>query len=109
MRDVLFVDDLVRAMLIARDRIGELAGQAFNVGGGPENTVSLLELIELIGDLHGARPEFRPAEERLGDQRWYVSNTAKLRIATGWTPRVGVAEGVEALYRRLAPLEAASA
>jgi CDP-paratose 2-epimerase len=71
--------------------------------------VSLIELMELIGDLHGALPESRRTEARLGDQRWYVSNTAKLRMATGWTPRVGVAEGVETLYRRLAPLEAATA
>ena len=112
-RDVLHADDLVRAFLLARERIGELAGRAFNVGGGPERTLSLLELVDLIEELHGAEPQLRFAEERLGDQRWYVSNTAALREATGWAPTIGVEDGVEDLYRWLArervPLEAATA
>ena len=112
-RDVLHVDDLVQAFLLARKRIGELAGRAFNVGGGPASTLSLLELLDLIEELHGAEPPVRFAEERLGDQRWYVSDTAALRKAVGWAPKVGVEEGVEDLYRWLAregvPLEAATA
>jgi nucleoside-diphosphate-sugar epimerase len=43
----------------------------------------------------------RLAEERVGDQRWYVSDTASLRAATGWQPDVGVTEGVTDLYRWL--------
>jgi CDP-paratose 2-epimerase len=112
-RDVLHVDDLVRALLAARERIGEIAGRAFNVGGGPERTLSLLELVDLVEELHGTRPELRFGEGRRGDQRWYVSDTAALREAIGWRARVGVEEGVADLYRRLAarraPLEAASA
>jgi CDP-paratose 2-epimerase len=96
-RDILFVDDLVDAMLAAVD-----AGPgAYNVGGGADNTVSLLELIDLIGELHGRRPRVRFDEERAGDQRYYVSDTSRLRAATGWEPRVGVEEGVTALYRWL--------
>jgi CDP-paratose 2-epimerase len=100
-RDVLFVEDLVEAMLSARDSAGTLAGRAFNMGGGPENTTSLLELVDLIGELHGARVELAFAEERRGDQRYYVSDTAAFRAATGWRPRVGIVEGVEELYRWL--------
>jgi CDP-paratose 2-epimerase len=100
-RDVLFVDDLVDAMLRARDHAGVLAGRSFNIGGGADNTTSLLELLELIADLHGERPDVRFAEERQGDQRWYVSDTGAFRAATGWRPRAGVADGVEALYRWL--------
>jgi CDP-paratose 2-epimerase len=97
-RDILFVDDLVDAMLAAVDTE---PGGAYNVGGGADNTVSLLELIDLIGDLQGRRPRVRFDEERPGDQRYYVSDTSRLRDATGWEPRVCVEEGVTALYRWL--------
>jgi CDP-paratose 2-epimerase len=52
--------------------------------------------------VHGTRPRVRYGEERPGDQRYYVSDTRKLRKAIGWQPRVGVAEGVGELYRWLA-------
>jgi CDP-paratose 2-epimerase len=100
-RDVLFVDDLVDAMLAARDRRHELAGRAFNIGGGPDNTTSLLELVELIAELTGRPPALRFARERQGDQRYYVSDTSAFRAATGWHPDIGVGEGVEELYRWL--------
>jgi CDP-paratose 2-epimerase len=100
-RDVLYVDDLVDAMLLARDNAGLLAGRAFNIGGGPDSTTSLLELVDLIDELHGERPELAFAEERQGDQRYYVSDARAFRQATGWRPRVGVAEGVAELYRWL--------
>jgi CDP-paratose 2-epimerase len=100
-RDILFVEDLVDAMLrVVRDA-DRLAGHPFNVGGGPDNTISLLELLDVIHELHGARPRVRFGEERPGDQRYYVSDTRKLQDATGWQPRVGVAEGVGELYRWL--------
>jgi CDP-paratose 2-epimerase len=100
-RDVLYVDDLVRAFLLAEQNIGALAGQAFNMGGGPANTVSLLELIDLIGSLHGRRPKVLFEGWRTGDQRYYVSNTSRFAAATGWRPRVNVREGVSNLYNWL--------
>lgn len=92
-RDLLFIDDLVRAFRLAMERIDQISGQAFNVGGGPERTVSLVELLEKIGARLGTPPEVRHADWRVGDQRYYVSNTGKLREATGWSPRVDVDEG----------------
>jgi CDP-paratose 2-epimerase len=97
-RDILFVEDLVQAFLHAERHIGEIAGQAFNMGGGPASTVSLLELIDLIGQIHGQKPVVTFDDWRTGDQRWYVSNTRKLEAATGWRPRVNVREGVSRLY-----------
>ena len=96
-RDILFVDDLVNAFMRARDEIEALAGTAFNVGGGADNSVSLLEVIDLIAGATGRRPEVRYAEERAGDQRYYVADTRRLRDAVGWRPTVGVVEGIETL------------
>jgi CDP-paratose 2-epimerase len=100
-RDILWIEDLVEAFVRVRDGIGVLAGTAFNVGGGPENAVSLIEVIELIGELHGRRPRVELAPARPGDQRYYVADTGRLRVATGWEQQVGVEEGIEELYRWL--------
>lgn len=104
-RDVLHVDDLVEAMLRATRDIGRLAGQAFNIGGGPGNTVSLLELIGMIGELAGRQPEVTFDEWRVGDQRWYVSDTGKFQRETGWVTAVPVRVGVERLFQWLAAYE----
>lgn len=97
-RDILFIDDLVNAMLLAQQNIDRLAGQACNVGGGPGNTISLIELLDVITELRGQRPESAFEDWRSGDQRYYVSNTAKLRSATAWTSTIGPRAGIERLY-----------
>lgn len=101
-RDILHVDDLMRAFLLAQAKIGTLSGQAFNIGGGAENTTSLLELTELISELHGDPLELQFASWRTADQRYYVSDTRRFSDATGWRPRVRVHEGVAQLYGWLA-------
>jgi CDP-paratose 2-epimerase len=100
-RDVLYVEDLVDAMLLAQSNAQGLAGQAFNIGGGAENTTSLVELLDLMGDLLGSRPLARMESWRTADQRYYVSDTAKFRAATGWRPHVGVRAGVTSLLEWL--------
>jgi CDP-paratose 2-epimerase len=98
-RDVLWIDDLLDAFLLARERPSQVAGRAFNVGGGPLNTVSLVELLDLIEEVAGARPRVELEAWRRADQRWYVSDTSALRAAVGWMPRTSVREGVSRLYR----------
>lgn len=101
-RDILFADDLVDAFLLAQAHMPQVQGHAFNIGGGAANTVSLLELLDLIQRLHGERPEVRFGAWRPGDQRYYVSDTAKMKAMTGWSPKVNVEEGVRRLYEWLA-------
>jgi CDP-paratose 2-epimerase len=97
-RDVLFVEDLLDAFLLAREHAREASGRAFNLGGGPGNTVSLLELLELVAELRGARPRVSFEDWRVADQRWYVSDPSAFRALTGWSPRTGVQEGVRRLH-----------
>jgi len=99
LRDVLFVEDLVDAMLLARKYIKTISGEAFNIGGGPENTTSLLELLDLIGQINGSRPEVRFEDWRPGDQRYYVSDFSKFYQATRWRPTVGIFDGLRELQR----------
>ena len=100
-RDVLFVGDLVDAMTRAHEQIDRTAGQAYNIGGGPSNTVSLLELLDLIAALTGTRPAFDLEPWRPADQRYYVSDTSKFEQATGWRPKTGVHDGVQRLMEWL--------
>ena len=83
-RDILYVDDAVAAYLALLDRLPQHAGRAFNLGGGPRNAVSLLALLEHLGRLLGRPVAFGFADWRVGDQRYYVSDTSALETATGW-------------------------
>jgi CDP-paratose 2-epimerase len=79
----------------------DIAGRAFNIGGGPQNAISLLELIDTIAAIHGERPSHSMRPWRLGDQRYYVTDPSNFRAATGWTPTVRAQRGVELLYQWL--------
>jgi CDP-paratose 2-epimerase len=100
-RDPLHVDDLVDALVLAQDRIDRLTGRAFNIGGGPARATSLLELVDLLRELQGSAPAVEFSDWRIADQRYYVSDTRRFHAATGWSPRVGVVEGVARLHRWL--------
>jgi CDP-paratose 2-epimerase len=100
-RDILFVEDLVEAMQRACEQDERVAGRAFNMGGGPANAVSLLEVVEELTRL-GSPTKVAYATERRGDQRYYVADTTRFSDATGWKPQVDAGEGIERLYRWLA-------
>jgi CDP-paratose 2-epimerase len=97
-RDILFIDDLVDAFLLAQQHMERLAASAFNIGGGSANSISLLELLDLLAELHGGDLSVRFEDWRAADQRYYVADTSKFSGLTGWKPRVGVHEGVRRLY-----------
>jgi CDP-paratose 2-epimerase len=100
-RDILYVEDLVDAFILAQRGITRLAGQAFNIGGGPQNTLSLLELLDLIEEIHGGRPEHTFESWRPADQMYYVSDIRKFCQATGWQPRTAATQGVRKVYEWL--------
>ncbi len=102
-RDVLWVDDLVDLYLTAAGRIDEVAGQVLNVGGGPEMTTSVwAEFRPLLESLLGREVPVSFADWRPGDQKIYVSDCRKVRQLLGWTPRVGVEEGVRRVFEWVA-------
>jgi CDP-paratose 2-epimerase len=82
-RDILHVDDAVAAWLAAWHRIGTASGRAFNLGGGPANAVSLLQLLHAIGDITGRRVAVSHGPVRAGDQRWFVADARRARAALG--------------------------
>ena len=74
-----------------------LAGQAFNIGGGPANAISLVELLERLERRLGRPIAVGRGAWRTGDQRWYISDTRKFSAATGWRPTVTVETGLARL------------
>ena len=97
-RDVLYVGDLVRAFDAVRLSLDKTAGQIYNVGGGSENTVSLVELIDQISAMTGKRLRYSHERRRPGDQLIYVSDYSKLTQHTGWKPKASVRETLQAIY-----------
>ena len=97
-RDILFVGDLIAAFQAAIDHIDVVSGQVFNIGGGPANTISLLELLDWLDD-HVARPIKRRFDEwRPGDQLVYISDIHKAQDLLAWQPKVAVPEGLTRLW-----------
>jgi CDP-paratose 2-epimerase len=96
-RDVLYVDDLVAAYEAAVSRIDTTAGRAYNIGGGPANTLSLLELVDTLNRTFGRGLPCSFEDWRPGDQPVFVSNIAKAEADFGWRPRVGAQEGIQRL------------
>lgn len=96
-RDALHVDDLLDAYDRAIERIDAVRGQAFNLGGGPERAIAIGEVPRLI-EAHLGRPvRLRYDEWRPGDQRVYISDIRKARRDLGWTPAIGVHDGIAGL------------
>lgn len=93
-RDVLFVDDVVECYFSAVDRREQARGQAFNIGGGPANSLSLVELIDHLAEALGHPLRLARGEWRLSDQRVYVSDIGKAAELLDWRPRVGLHDGL---------------
>lgn len=93
-RDLLHVKDLCRAYEAAIDNRGVASGQAFNIGGGPQHTMSLLELLEHIQAALKKNIRLQWSDWRPGDQRVFVCNLEKARDRLGWQPEIPAEEGV---------------
>lgn len=108
-RDILFVEDLVDVFRRVLRNMERLSGEVFNVGGGRENSTSLLEILARMEALEGTSVDVSFGPWRRGDQRWYVSDTSRLQECTGWRPRTSLHEGLERLHEWLRSNQAAPA
>jgi CDP-paratose 2-epimerase len=93
-RDILHVDDAASAYVAAWKRIDRVAGSVFNLGGGPGNAVSLRQVLAAIAELTGTQPRTEQLAWRIGDQRWYVSDTRRAADALGLRRPIAWREGL---------------
>ena len=97
-RDILHVHDLIDAMMAARQAVKRTAGQIYNLGGGLERSISVIEMLRAIAHETGVEPILRYSNVRPGDQPLYISNTDKLTAHSGWSPRRSCAETLQAIH-----------
>ncbi len=93
-RDILFVDDLISAFLAAESKAEKIKGEVFNIGGGKENTISLLELLAWLKRRLRKKIKYRFSHWRPGDQKVYVSDLSKAKRELGWCPMIKKEEGL---------------
>lgn len=97
-RDVLFIDDLLKVFELTYENSDHLAGMVFNIGGGPQNTLSLQELIRQLQDLCGKTISVTFDDWRPGDQKIFVGDVSLAEEKIGWKPTVKPEKGVEKLF-----------
>lgn len=97
-RDVLHVSDAVRAYRAVLDSMDRVGGQAFNLGGGPDNAVCLQHVLAELAHLAGHDVGVLRGEPRTGDQLYFVADNRKLERAVGWAPRMGWRDGIRDLW-----------
>lgn len=98
-RDLLHVNDLIRAYELGIAQIGRLKGEAINLGGGPQNTLSIWrEFQPLLESLTGRPIAVKRADWRPGDQRVFVADIGKAERVLGWRPSISPTDGIRELY-----------
>jgi CDP-paratose 2-epimerase len=97
-RDVLFIDDLVRVYDLAVQNADFVNGRVYNIGGG-DYQMSLLELLDYLATHIGVEIPVTYSDWRPGDQPVYVSNISKAKKELNWQPVISVEDGVQRLYR----------
>src|SRR3989338_2500739 len=96
-RDILFVDDLVRAYYLAIDNFDKTSGQVYNIGGGYENTISLLEFLDILKNELDFNLNYSFSDWRPGDQPIFVSDNSKIGKHINWKPEINPIEGIKQL------------
>ncbi len=97
-RDVLYIDDLIDCYLAAIEKIEATRGRVYNIGGGPQNQISLLDFLEQLRKLHNKNIAYSFADWRPGDQKIYVSDIREAKRAFGWAPKTTIEDGVGKIY-----------
>lgn len=94
-RDLLHIDDVVRLYRMAHDKAGSISGKVFNIGGGLERSLSIIELLtHLSAELGLPILHYRSAVRRKHDQDYFVANVTQARDSLGWAPSVSLDDGM---------------
>lgn len=100
-RDVLHSEDMKELYKSMIDNVDKVSGQAFNIGGGIENSLSLLELFAMLEKELDTTLLYDPQSPRVSDQLFFVADTSKVTSLTGWRPKITAQEGISAMVRWL--------
>lgn len=98
-RDVLHVYDLLDAYDRAIERIEQVKGEVFNLGGGPQNTLSIIDVVRFLEQRLGKSLNPRFDEWRPGDQRVFIADIRKAGRTLDWSPKIRPDQGIEQLLK----------
>lgn len=104
-RDILHARDMIRLYYSGLEHIDQISGQAYNIGGTIEQSLSLLELFRMLEDLLDIKMEYRQLPARISDQKVFVADISKIQSKIGWTPQVTALEGVSQMVEWVKGLE----
>ena len=100
-RDVLYASDIVNLYFTSLYNIEKIQGEAFNIGGGIENSLSLLELFKLLEELLDIKMSYSKLPWRISDQKVFVADNTKITELTGWEPQVKTKDGIKRMIHWL--------
>ena len=92
-------DDVIKLYFKTIENINKAKGQAFNIGGGMENSLSLLELFDFLERELDVRLSYTKLPWRASDQKVFVADIAKAKNLIGWQPKVSLEEGIVKTYQ----------
>lgn len=98
-RDILHADDMINLYYTALQNGDKIAGQVFNIGGGIENSLSLLELFDMLEGILNVKLDYTQLPPRVSDQKVFVADITKISNAIGWKPKVSSQEGIERMVK----------
>ena len=94
-RDLLHVDDVAKLYILASKKFKKLNGEAFNIGGGFKNSLSIIELILILEKKFKIKLNFYFKKERKSDQKIFISNNLKIKKLIGWKPTISINQGIK--------------
>lgn len=97
-RDILYIDDLVSLYDLIIKHSKSLNSSVINCGGGINNSLSIIELINHIHKEFGIKSNYVKKKERLGDQKVYISNIKLAKNKLNWSPKINVKKGIRFLF-----------
>ena len=104
-RDILFSDDLISCYLKVYENIDKCAGEAFNIGGGINNSLSLLELFDMLEEKLNIKIHVKKNNWRESDQKFFVSDNKKIQKLTSWFPVIDLDNGINKMISWIESIE----
>ncbi len=104
-RDILHAEDMIRLYYTALSKIEQVAGEAYNIGGTMEQSLSLLELFDLLEEILDIKMNYVKLPPRVSDQRVFVADISKITEKTGWKPMVSTKDGISKMVDWVRELE----
>lgn len=98
-RDILHAKDMIGLYFLALENIDKISGQVFNIGGGYDQSLSLLELFQILEEELQIKLNYEKIPVRISDQKVFVADINKIKKLIGWEPKVSSKQGIKDMLK----------